>query len=58
MAGSKPFVDVSKYFLFVKCSFLMVLPFVIVVAVMGHRKYELILLKIIVRNIVADVVMM
>ena len=58
MAGSKPFVDVSKYFLFVKYSFLMVLPFVIVVAVMGHRKYVLILLKIIVRNIVADVVMM
>ena len=41
MAGSKPFLDVSKSFLFVKCSFLMVLLFVIVVAVMGHRRFVL-----------------
>ena len=41
MAGSKPFLDVSKSFLFVKCSFLMVLLFVIVVAVMGHRTRQL-----------------
>ena len=39
MAGRKPFLDASKSFLFVKCSLLMVLLFVIVVAVMGHRKF-------------------
>ena len=35
--GNKPFLDVSKSFLFVKCSLLMVLLFVIVMAFMGHR---------------------
>ena len=35
--GSKPFLDVSKSFLFVKCPLLMVLLFVVVMAVMGHR---------------------
>ena len=35
--GSKPFLDMSKSFLFVKCSLLMVFLFLIVVAVMGHR---------------------
>ena len=32
----------SKSFLFVKCSLLMVLLFVIAVAVMGHRKFDFI----------------
>ena len=35
--GSKPFLDVRKSFLFVKCSLLKVFLFLIVVAVMGHR---------------------
>ena len=42
--GSKPFLDVSKSFLFVKCSLLMVFLFVIAVAVKGHRRKAIVIL--------------
>ena len=38
--GSKPFLDVSESFLFVRFSLLMMFHFVITVAVMGHRSFH------------------